>query len=223
MAENGVGDNVNDALKNATYEQTTSTQKQFHNVVFVLGPPGSGKGTQCEKIQKNFGFTHLSAGELLRNERMRPDAKYGELIETNIRNGTIVPVEITCKLIENEMIASKNSIGFLVDGFPRNQDNVDGWQRTMSEKVKLHFVLYITAPVEICVQRCLNRGQGRSDDNDESVRKRIVTYNSQTIPIIKHYADQNLVREVNGTGSPDEIYCSIKNIFQSAGFKPIHS
>lgn len=52
MAENGVGDNVNDALKNATYEQTTSTQKQFHNVVFVLGPPGSGKGTQCEKIQK---------------------------------------------------------------------------------------------------------------------------------------------------------------------------
>lgn len=72
-------------------------------VVFVLGPPGSGKGTQCEKIVKEFGYTHLSAGDLLREERNREGSEYGALIEDNIKNGRIVPVEITCALLENAM------------------------------------------------------------------------------------------------------------------------
>ncbi|VDL86936.1 unnamed protein product, partial [Nippostrongylus brasiliensis] len=78
----------------------TASQRLF-NVVFVLGPPGSGKGTQCLKIQENLKFVHLSAGDLLRAERQRKDSKYGQLIEEHITNGTIVPVEITCKLLEN--------------------------------------------------------------------------------------------------------------------------
>ena len=74
---------------------------KLYNVVFVLGPPGSGKGTTCARIQENLGFAHLSAGDLLRAERQRAGSQFGELIESHIRNGTIVPVEITCKLIEN--------------------------------------------------------------------------------------------------------------------------
>jgi len=118
------------------------------------------------------------------------------------------------------------SKGFLIDGFPRNRDNLDGWTRQMSEKVRELFVLYINAPIEVCVQRCLRRGQGRSDDNEvgcwergkgerdsiphspiqDSIRKRIVTYNAQTVPIIDHYSQLNMVREIDaGEKNADEV------------------
>lgn len=73
------------------------------NIVFVLGAPGSGKGTQCEKIVEKFGYVHLSAGDLLRDERQRPGSEFGALIEDYITNGNIVPVEITCSLLKNAM------------------------------------------------------------------------------------------------------------------------
>lgn len=118
------------------------------------------------------------------------------------------------------MLASGDSAkGFLIDGFPRNHDNLDGWQREMSDKVKVHFVLYLSAPIEVCVQRCLNRGQGRTDDNEESIQKRIVTYNDQTYPIIKHYEKMDMVREINGEKSADEVYAEVERIFKNAGFR----
>lgn len=73
------------------------------NIIFVLGAPGSGKGTVCSRIVETFGYVHLSAGDLLREERNRKGSEFGELIETYIRNGQIVPVEITCSLLENAM------------------------------------------------------------------------------------------------------------------------
>ncbi|KAI1721821.1 adenylate kinase domain-containing protein [Ditylenchus destructor] len=189
-----------------------------YDVVFVLGPPGSGKGTQCHRIQKGFGFVHLSAGDLLREERQRKGSLFGDLIDFHIRNGTIVPVEITCKLIENAMLKEENAPGFLIDGFPRNQNNLEGWQREMGDKVKVHFILYLSAPLNICYERCLNRGQGRTDDNEESMKKRIVTYNSQTLPIIQHYAAQNSVREIDSTKSADEVYKLVEKAFENAEF-----
>ncbi|KAK8374663.1 hypothetical protein O3P69_010124 [Scylla paramamosain] len=74
-----------------------------YNVVFVLGGPGAGKGTQCAKIVEKFGYVHLSAGDLLREERAKSGSEYGELIDGHIKNGTIVPVEITCRLLERAM------------------------------------------------------------------------------------------------------------------------
>lgn len=81
--------------------------EQKPKIVFVLGAPGAGKGTQCEKIVEHFGFTHLSAGDLLREERKREGSEFGALIEDNIKNGRIVPVEITCSLLENAINATK--------------------------------------------------------------------------------------------------------------------
>lgn len=108
-----------------------TTQKP--EVVFILGGPGAGKGTLCRYIVENFGYAHLSAGDLLREERVKPGSEYGELIETHIRNGTIVPVEITCSLIDRAMQTSENPHHrFLIDGFPRNQDNLDGWNKVLS-------------------------------------------------------------------------------------------
>lgn len=185
-------------------------------VVFVLGAPGAGKGTQCSLISKEFGFVHLSAGDLLREERQRPGSEYGEMIEEKIRNGEIVPVEVTCSLIHKAMLKSGKT-QFLIDGFPRNKDNLEGWQKVMSDKAKLLFVLFFECSREVCTQRCLNRGaagSGRSDDNLESLKKRFNTYLNDTMPIIEHYDAQGLVRRVNSENPPEEVFKDVKQVFQ---------
>ena len=157
-------------------------------VVFVLGGPGAGKGTQCARIVEKYGYTHLSAGELLRDERKNPDSQYGELIEKYIKEGKIVPVEITISLLKREMdqtmAANAQKNKFLIDGFPRNQDNLQGWNKTMDGKADVSFVLFFDCNNEICIERCLERGKssGRSDDNRESLEKRIQTYLESTKP-----------------------------------------
>ncbi|KAJ8306214.1 hypothetical protein KUTeg_016759 [Tegillarca granosa] len=184
-----------------------------YNVLFVLGGPGAGKGTQCEKIVKEFGYVHLSAGDLLREERSNPSSQYGEIIEGHIKNGTIVPVEITCALLLKAMAASEKN-KFLIDGFPRNKDNLEGWNRETHDKATVKGVLFFDCPEQECVQRCLKRGQtsGRSDDNEESLKKRISTYTNSTKPIIEHYRSQNLVMELNGAKSADEVFEDVRKV-----------
>jgi UMP-CMP kinase len=90
-------------------------------IIFVLGGPGSGKGTQCAKLVKDFGFKHLSAGDLLREEQDRPGSQFGELIKTYIKEGQIVPMEVTIQLLENAITAAiekEDKRQFLIDGMP---------------------------------------------------------------------------------------------------------
>lgn len=184
-------------------------------VVFVLGAPGAGKGTQCANIVNVFGYKHLSAGDLLREERQKPGSQYGELIENYIREGNIVPVDITCSLLERAMFESGHD-KFLIDGFPRNKDNLDGWHRRVAEKVKLQFVLFFDCSLEACSERCLGRGaggSGRTDDNAESLKKRFKTYQNETAPIIDHYRALNLVTQIDGNKSPDEVFSAVKEVF----------
>lgn len=198
----------------------TKMPSEKPKVVFVLGGPGAGKGTQCQKIVDKYGFVHLSAGDLLREERSRAGSEFGDLIETYIKNGQIVPVEVTCSLLENAMNKNMKELGknkFLIDGFPRNQDNLDGWNRKMSDKVQLLFVLFFNCSEDTCIQRCLNRGQsgsGRSDDNPESLRKRINTYCNDSLPIINHYKELNLVREINATPGANEVFTKVQEAFK---------
>ncbi|VDP13063.1 unnamed protein product [Soboliphyme baturini] len=178
-------------------------ERQRWNVIFVLGPPGCGKGTHCKKLVEKYGVVHLSAGDLLREERQRPQSKYGELIETHIRNGTIVPVEITCKLLENAMKASSPTSSFLIDGFPRNENNLEGWRKEMDNKTKLIVVLFL----ECSEERCLGRGEGRSDDNEESLKKRIQTYHNNTVPILRYYESLGYVRKIDSSHEPEKVIC----------------
>ncbi|ELV14203.1 UMP-CMP kinase [Tupaia chinensis] len=131
-------------------------------VVFVLGGPGAGKGTQCARIVEKYGYTHLSAGELLRDERKNPDSQYGELIEKYIKEGKIVP---------------------------------------------------------ICIERCLERGKssGRSDDNRESLEKRIQTYLQSTKPIIDLYEEMGKVKKIDASKSVDEVFSEVVKIFDKEG------
>eukprot|EP00128_Syssomonas_multiformis_P012702 Colp12_sorted_trinity150504_noHs@33861 len=189
---------------------------QRPNVVFVLGGPGAGKGTQCDRIVKEFGYVHLSAGDLLRDERKAPGSQYGELIESYIKDGKIVPVEITINLLKKAMeTSSKND--FLIDGFPRNQDNLEGWERIMGENVNLQAVLYINCPEQTCLDRALERGKtsGRSDDNPESWKKRYWTFVNESMPIIQYYEKKGLVREISSIPSADEVFAEVRKVFES--------
>lgn len=184
-----------------------------YNVIFVLGGPGAGKGTQCENIVREFGYVHLSAGDLLREERQRPGSQFGEEIDTHIKNGTIVPVQITCSLLKRAMESSGKD-RFLIDGFPRNQDNLDGWNKEMSDVATVIRVLFFNCPEQVCVERCLSRGKtsGRTDDNEESLKKRIKTYNESTMLIIEHYRKLDLVSEINAGNSPDAVFEDVKKV-----------
>lgn len=210
-------------------------------VAFVLGGPGSGKGTQCKMICEEFGFKHLSAGDLLRAERNSPGSQYGEMIEKHIQEGRIVPVEVTCTLIEKAMLDfcstlvssnelttkdngdsghnhnKKNVRGkFLIDGFPRNEDNLQGWTKQLADRVEVMFVLFLDCPHDICIKRCLDRGQqgsNRSDDNEVSLRKRLVTYTKDTMPIIEHYRKLDLLKRIDATQSPEEVYSEVRKLF----------
>jgi len=189
------------------------------NVVFVLGGPGAGKGTQCSNIVDKYGYVHLSAGDLLRAERKNPESKVGKLIEEYIVQGKIVPVEITCSLLEtamNENIKNHGKYNFLIDGFPRNKDNLDGWNKQMGTKANVKFVLFFDCTEETCVARILKRGEtsGRSDDNMESLKKRFNTYVESTMPIIEHFNAQNMVQKIDASQSVESVFDAVKKIFE---------
>ncbi|XP_065904516.1 UMP-CMP kinase-like isoform X2 [Dysidea avara] len=182
-------------------------------VVFVLGGPGAGKGTQCAKIVEEYGFVHLSAGDLLRAERASgsPD---GDLIQSCMKEGKIVPVEITVNLIRKAIEASGKG-KFLVDGYPRNEDNYTGWEKYMGDRCNVGLVLFFDCPEEVCLERAMKRGQtsGRVDDNIESFRKRYHTYINETMPIVKIYQDKGKLRTISGLPPPDEVFAEVKKIF----------
>ncbi|XP_061860203.1 UMP-CMP kinase isoform X2 [Colius striatus] len=172
---------------------------------------------------EKYGYTHLSAGDLLRDERKRPGSQYGELIENYIKEGEIVPVEITISLLkramDQTMAANSQKNKFLIDGFPRNEDNLQGWNKTMDGKADVSFVLFFDCDNEICIGRCLERGKssGRSDDNRESLEKRIHTYLQSTKPIIDLYERMGKVRKVDASKSVDEVFEKVVQIFDKEG------
>ncbi|XP_028283464.1 UMP-CMP kinase [Parambassis ranga] len=192
-------------------------------VVFVLGGPGAGKGTQCSKIVEAYNYTHLSAGDLLRAERAREGSEFGQLIASYIKEGKIVPVEITINLLRKAMEETiendEKKFRFLIDGFPRNEDNLQGWNSVMDGKADVKFVLFFDCGDEVCIDRCLERGKssGRTDDNRESLEKRIQTYLQSTRPIIEQYEKLGKVRTVDASRSVDEVFADVKSILDKEG------
>ena len=185
-------------------------------VIFVLGGPGSGKGTQCAKISEKYGYDHLSAGDLLRAERSAPGSQFGDLIQEHLKNGTLVPTSITCSLLERAMLVSDTN-NFLIDGFPRGEENLTVWNEEMGEKVNLQCVLFFSCSQEVSMQRCLARGaagSGRADDNEESLKKRFITYEETTIPIIQHFDNLGLVRKIDASRSQDDIFAEVQIVMK---------
>ena len=165
-----------------------SLRVQPYRVSFILGGPAAGKSTQCKKLVDDYGCIHLSAGDLLREERASGSST-ATLIESYINEGAIVPVGITLDLIRSSMEKSK-ATRFLIDGFPRNEDNFRGWSKVMTEELcVVDSIFYIECPEEECKNRIIERSKtsGRSDDNLETLAKRFVTFNEITLPVIQNF------------------------------------
>ncbi|TFK93164.1 UMP-CMP kinase [Polyporus arcularius HHB13444] len=224
-------DKIADALhlshhKEGHSQATAEKQPVFDNskvtVFFVLGGPGAGKGTQCANLVKDFGFCHLSAGDLLRAEQDREGSEYGEMIRKYIREGQIVPMEVTIKLLENAMRAAlaekRDGEGwqdgkgrFLIDGFPRKMDQALKFDEDVCQST---MVLFFTTTEEEMLKRLLERSKtsGREDDNVESIKKRFRVYKEQTMPVIEHYSKEGKVATIDATASIEEVHQKAKEI-----------
>lgn len=138
------------------------------------------------------------------------------MINQYIVEGKIVPVEITCQLLKRGMEkhgwASKR---FLIDGFPRNQDNYDGWQRAMGEIVEVPFILFMDADEDTMISRIMERSKtsGRNDDNIDSLRKRFDTFKRETMPIVNMYDALGRAKKINALKSVDEVFADVKTVF----------
>ncbi|KAI5839829.1 uridylate kinase [Morchella snyderi] len=191
------------------------------SVIFVLGGPGAGKGTQCQNLVRDYGFVHLSAGDLLRAEQNRAGSEFGELIKTYIREGRIVPMEVTVALLENAMkecIANGQS-RFLIDGFPREMDQAIKFETEVCPSV---FTLFFDCPEEVMLQRLLKRGEtsGREDDNIESIKKRFRTFVNTSMPVVDMFEKEGKVVRVDCTQGVEEVYSAVKKEVSSK-FKPM--
>lgn len=180
-------------------------------VVFVLGGPGSGKGTQCANIVQHFGYTHFSAGDLLRAE-IKSGSENGTMIQNMIKEGKIVPSEVTVWLLQRAMEESGND-KFLIDGFPRNDENRVTFESVTG--IDPEFILLFDCPEEEMERRLLGRNQGREDDNIETIRKRFRVYLESTLPVINYYASKGKVRKIDAAKPVEAVFEDVKAVFSS--------
>lgn len=221
-AETGIAGQEQPPAAPVTKDATTTpvpllaseASKRKFIVVFVLGKPGCGKGTNCIKIRDKFSYEHLSAGDLLRAER-ESGSELADMINTYIKEGRIVPAEVTVGLLRKAMEQSGKG-KFLVDGFPRDLQNLEAWNNTMADVADVSFLLFLDCPNDIVVERLLERGKtsGRNDDNIETIQKRLVTYENATKPIIEYFQQLNKAREVNSNQTEDDVFLEVCKHFE---------
>lgn len=188
-------------------------------ITFVLGGPGAGKGTQCEMLAAEYGLVHLSAGELLRKEQAT-GSENGQLIDRYLSEGRIVPVEVSLTLLRRE-IQSLGQARYLIDGFPRNHDNLQGWMKLMQPVCDIENIIFIECSEEEQARRILSRGQTsqRSDDNLSVIQKRFVTFHEETMPVVRHF-DENRSTfpfcSLPGQQSKEVVHQRVQAVFQAA-------
>lgn len=189
------------------------TKERNPFITFVLGGPGSGKGTQCSRIVDTYGFTHLSAGDLLRKE-ITMNSENGAMILDTIAKGKIVPSEVTIKLIRKAIDSTEND-KFLIDGFPRTEENRIAYERIVQIGVEPKIVLFFDCPEEVMVTRVLSRNEGRVDDNIDTVKERLKAFRSLNLPVINHYSNKGVLYKIDGTGTEDEIFERVRAVFDA--------
>jgi adenylate kinase len=177
--------------------------------LILFGPPGSGKGTQAEKLVEKYKLLHISTGDLFRYE-MGNDTELGLKAKEYIAKGELVPDSITTGMLKNKVDANPDVPGYIFDGYPRNINQSESLDEILSEKGEsISILLSLDVDDEEIVARILNRGKtsGRSDDNDENIiRNRIDVYKSETTPVFDFYAKSGKSKMINGIGSIEEIF-----------------
>jgi adenylate kinase len=177
--------------------------------LILFGPPGSGKGTQSEKLMSKYGLKHLATGDLLRSEIANQTA-LGMAAKSLMDKGQLVPDEVVIGMIDAALVNNPKAQGFLFDGFPRTKAQSEALDVLLQKKgASINVVLALDVTEEELIKRLLNRGltSGRSDDTKEDVIKaRLVEYHSKTAPVADHYRQSDKVVLVKGEGTVEEIF-----------------
>jgi adenylate kinase len=176
--------------------------------LILFGPPGSGKGTQSEKILSKYNLQHISTGDLLREE-VGTMTTLGVEAKKYMDQGMLVPDEVVIGMISTKIDDSANCRGFIFDGFPRTKQQAIALDKLLEFKnAPINLVLALEVPDEELTKRILNRAltSGRADDTEEVIKKRLEQYKNQTEIVASHYDTMDKVERINGLGSIDEIF-----------------
>ena len=189
--------------------------------IIIFGAPGSGKGTQSDKIIAEFGVAHISTGDVLRSE-INAQTDLGRTASTYIQEGKLVPdsliIDMLAKKLDKlvkEITTSEGNmlLGVIFDGFPRTIAQAEALDKMLEERgEKVNVVIGLEVDDKELIKRIVERGKtsGRADDNEETAKKRLDTYYAQTLPLKKFYEDQGKYVKINGVGTIDGIYDDIR-------------
>ncbi|MBJ2195989.1 MAG: adenylate kinase [Muribaculaceae bacterium] len=180
--------------------------------VVIFGAPGSGKGTQSEKLIEKYGLHHISTGEVLRDHIARK-TPIGQIAKTYINQGQLIPDSLMIRILEEILDHEpKAKDGVILDGFPRTVPQADALNRFFSRRGQtLHHVIGLEVPEDELVDRMIKRGQqtGRADDNIDTIKNRLQVYHESTTPLRDYYINEGKYRAINGHGSVEEIFAEI--------------
>lgn len=180
--------------------------------LILFGPPGSGKGTQSEKLIAKYGLKHLSTGDLLRSE-IAAQTPLGIEAKNFMDKGQLVPDEVVIGMISSALDNNPEAKGFLFDGFPRTEAQAEALDKLLKlKKTAIHLMLALDVSEAELIKRLLGRGKtsGRSDDsNEEVIKARIAEYHKKTTPVADYYLRFDKVKHVKGEGTVDEIFAAI--------------
>lgn len=185
--------------------------------VIIFGAPGSGKGTQSEFLIEKYGFDHISTGDLLR-AAIKNETELGKQAKGYMDAGQLVPDALIIGLIDAVLAERKPKVGLILDGFPRTIPQADALTELFKKyDTAVHAVLDLQVGDEELVERLLKRGEasGRSDDNLETIQKRLAVYHAQTAPLAEYYAGKGLHHAIQGTGAIADITARLAQVIDT--------
>ncbi len=179
--------------------------------IVIFGAPGSGKGTQSARIVEKYGLNHISTGDVLRAE-IKNGTELGKTAKSYIDNGQLIPDALMIDILASVFDGFKGGKGVIFDGFPRTIAQADALKEMLKERgQEVSVMLDLEVPEEELMTRLIKRGQesGRADDNEETIKKRLAVYHSQTAPLIDWYKNDGTYCHINGLGTMDGIFADI--------------
>jgi adenylate kinase len=186
----------------------------------LIGPPGAGKGTQAARLAESYGIPAISTGDIFRFN-VKNETELGKLAKSFMDRGEYVPDSVTNDLVRDRLNMDDAAAGFLLDGYPRTADQVSELDSILDEHdTSLDAVILLTADTDEIVRRLLNRAieQGRTDDTEEVIRRRLEVYEAETAPLTSVYASRGLVIMVDGLGAIDEVTGRIVEALDARGY-----
>lgn len=176
--------------------------------IVIFGAPGSGKGTQSERIVAKYGINHISTGDVLRAE-IKNNTELGKIAKGYIDQGQLIPDELIIDILAKTLDSFEDSKGVIFDGFPRTIPQAEALKKVLAERGQsVSIMLDLDVPEDELMTRLIKRGQesGRADDNEETIKKRLVVYHSQTAPLIDWYKAEGQYCHINGLGTMEGIF-----------------